>query len=68
MVWVCSQWDSSTSDGRDNKFKQLFYATVQALKMDMWGPKCVGVDILKHDCNSNEVCAFVGLHCKNRFI
>jgi len=25
-------------------------------------PKHVGVDILKHYCNSNEACAFVGLH------
>jgi len=24
-----------------------------------------GVELLKHHCNANEVCAIVGLHCKN---
>jgi len=28
-------------------------------------PKHVKVDVLKHYCNSNEVCALVGLHCTN---
>ena len=32
--------------------------------MDQEGPKHVGVDLLKHYCNSNEVCAFVAGHCK----
>jgi hypothetical protein len=35
------------------------WTTVHSLMM---GQKHVGVCILKHYCNSNEVCAFVGLH------
>jgi len=67
-VSVCSQCDSYTADDRDNKFKRLFYASVQALKMDLFSPKRVGFAILQHDYNSNTVCAFAGLHCKNRII
>ena len=37
-----------------------FYTNVHSLIMGQWGPKHVGVCTLKHYCNSNEVCAFVG--------
>jgi len=39
--------------------KPLFYKTVHCLMMDQWGPKHVAVCMLKHYCDSNEVCAFV---------
>lgn len=29
------------------------------------GPKHVGVDVLKHKYDSNELCSSVGPHCKN---
>jgi hypothetical protein len=29
--------------------------------MGQWGLKHVGVDVLKHYCDSDELCAFVGL-------
>jgi len=29
------------------------------------GPKHVGVDILKHKCDSDELCSSVGSHCNN---
>ena len=47
--------------GVDNKGR-LFYATVHSLMMGQQGLKHIGVDVLKHYCNSNELCAFVGLH------
>ena len=46
----------------DDNVKQLFYATVHCLMMGRWGPKHVTVDVLKHYCDSDELCAFVGLH------
>jgi len=46
--------------GDDSKVKQLFYATVHSLMMGQWGQKHVGVDVLRHYCNSNELYAFVG--------
>ena len=33
--------------------------------LSQWGPKNVTVCVLKHYCDSNELCAFVGLHCTN---
>jgi len=39
-----------------------------SLMMDQWSPKHVGIDVLKHYCDFNEVCAFVGLHCSNWII
>jgi len=39
-----------------------FDHNLHSLMMGQWGPKHVGVDVLKHYCNSNEMCAFVGLH------
>ena len=38
------------------------------LMMGQWGPKHVGVDVLKHYCNCTEVWAFVGLHCNDWII
>jgi hypothetical protein len=35
---------------------------MRSLMMDQWGSKHVGVCVLKH-CDSNELCAFIGLHC-----
>jgi hypothetical protein len=29
---------------------------------------CIGTDVLKHYCNSNEVCAYVGLQYNNLII
>jgi hypothetical protein len=46
--------------GYDIKAKRLFYVTVHCLAMGQWGPKLVAVDVLQHNCNSNELCAFVG--------
>ena len=46
--------------GDDKKVTWLLYATLKSLMMGPWCPICVGVDILKHCCNSNELCAFVG--------
>ena len=46
--------------GDDKKIIRLFYATAHCLTMDRWGPKHVAVDVLKHYCDYNEVCAFVG--------
>jgi hypothetical protein len=37
-----------------------FYTNVHCLMMGRSGPKHLGVCILKHYCNSNKVCAFVG--------
>jgi len=52
-------------NGDEMKVKLLFYATMHFLMTGQWGQKHVGVDVLKHYCNSNEVRAFVGLHCND---
>ena len=36
--------------------------TVYMYMLGHWGSKQIGVDVLQHYCNSNEFCAFVGLH------
>lgn len=33
--------------------------------MAQWGQKHVGVDVLKHYCDSNKLCLFIDLHCNN---
>jgi hypothetical protein len=48
--------------GDDKSFKQLFYVKLHGLMMGQWGSKHVAVDVLKHYCDSNDVCAFVGWH------
>jgi hypothetical protein len=40
---------------------------VHSLMMGQWGLKHVGVDVLRH-CNSNKICALLGLHGKNWII
>jgi len=60
-------YDSSAYSKLQN-FKWLFYATVHSLMMGQWGLKHVGVDILRHHRNYNEVCALLGLHGKNWII
>jgi len=37
----------------------MLYTTVQSLMIGQQGPQHAGVCILKHYCNSKEVCAFV---------
>jgi hypothetical protein len=37
-----------------------FYTKMHSFMMGHWGPKHLGVCILKHYCNSNEACTFVG--------
>jgi hypothetical protein len=44
-----------------------FYKTVHSVRMGQQGPKHVGVCVLKHYCNFNDVCAFVG-HTVNSWI
>jgi hypothetical protein len=46
----------------------MFWAplALHSLMMGQWGPKLIGVNILKCYCNSNNVCAFVGLYCNNQ--
>jgi len=44
---------------------KLFYVTVHSLMMGQGGQKHVGVCVLKHHCESNKLCAFVGLHSNN---
>lgn len=51
--------------GDDKKVKSLFYATVHCLMMGHWATKYVAADVLKHECDSDELCAFVGFHCGN---
>ena len=51
--------------GDDKMVKKLFYVTVLSLMMGQWGQKHVGVDILKHYCDSNEMYAFVSLQSNN---
>jgi hypothetical protein len=51
--------------GDDRKVDQLFHATSHCLMMDQWGPKHVAVDVLQHNCNSNELCAFGVSRCVN---
>lgn len=36
------------------KVEQVFYSTVHSMMMGHWGPKHVGVDTVKHNCNCNE--------------
>jgi hypothetical protein len=45
------------------RFGRFLYTAVHCLIVDQYGTKLVGVCILKHYCNFNEVCAFVDLHC-----
>jgi hypothetical protein len=41
----------------------------KTMMMGQRGLKHIGVDMFyKHDCNSNELCAFIGLCCGNRII
>jgi hypothetical protein len=54
-----------TGDETKKKLYPLCYPTVHLLMMDRWGKKHVAVCMLKHYCDSNEVCAFVGLRCGN---
>lgn len=51
--------------GDDSKVKQLFSATVHSLMMGLCNQKHVGVDVLWHYCNSNELYMSVGLNCNN---
>jgi hypothetical protein len=61
-------YDSSTNTGDDKKVNRLLYGTLNSLMMGQWGPKHAGVDILKHCCNSDKSCAYVGLHCNKGII
>ena len=38
----------------------MFYSTLHSTEFGQFGSNHVGVDALKHDYNSSEVCAFVG--------
>jgi hypothetical protein len=38
----------------------LFYTTVHSVTIGQKGSKHVSVDVLKHYCNSQDMCAFVG--------
>jgi hypothetical protein len=51
--------------GEDTKVKRLFYVIVYSLMVGQLGPKHVGVDVLKHKCDCNELCLSVGSHCYN---
>ena len=68
-IYYISHIDEFTTEllhtGDDKKVKRLLYTTVHYLMMGQWGPKHVAVDVLQHYCNSNELCAFVGLQCGN---
>jgi hypothetical protein len=70
---VCSRTINEISTvqlraGNDRKVDWLFYSTVHSMMMGYWGPKHVGVDVVKHYCNWNELCVFVDLCCKNWII
>jgi len=43
----------------------LFYATVHSMTVGHWGQKHVEINVLYHYCDSDELCAFVDLHCGN---
>lgn len=47
--------------GKYKKVKQLFYITLRS----QCGPKHVGIFVLWHYCDTDELCAFVGVHCGN---
>jgi len=53
--------------GDYRKVEGLFYLTVHSMMMGHWGLKYV-VDIVKHYCKCDELCAFVGLCCINWII
>jgi hypothetical protein len=55
-------WTSLAHRQRVHIFIQKWTA-VHSLMMGQRGQKHVEVYILKHYCNCNEVCGFVGLHC-----
>jgi len=51
--------------GDDRKFGRLLCIAVHCLMMGPWGLIIVRVCVLKHCCDSGEVCVFVDLHCNN---